>query len=271
MYIEKRNIGILGFGTVGSAIAHGFKECANIMIYDKYNNVFDMLFDTVNCSDYIFICVPTPTNDDGSQNISYVDDAIRSVVGIATSRKAIILCSTVLPGTTRMYHNKFKDDHDFVYCPEFITDRSAIVDFVSSKRFVIAGQHHARQKVIELYRLAFPSVKIYEASFEVAELLKYLDNCFFAVKLSYLNEVYDIVNAMDHGSYNILKYVWTKSGYIEDNHCDVPGHDGIRGFGGKCLPKDLKAFIKWAEDNNLNIDMCKIADKVNERVRYGEW
>jgi len=55
--------------------------------------------------------------------------------------------------------------------------------------------------------------------------------------------------------------------YIQFKETDIPGHDNFRGYGGKCFPKDVQAFIKWAEDNKLDLDMCKAAEKVNERVR----
>ena len=61
--------------------------------------------------------------------------------------------------------------------------------------------------------------------------------------------------------------MWLADMRIGNSHYDVPGHDGSRGYGGKCFPKDVKAFIAWAEKNNLTVDVCKAADLVNERVR----
>lgn len=265
------NIGIMGFGTVGKAIAYGFKDHANIRIYDKYNNVYDTLFNTVSSSDFIFICVPTPNNEDGTQDISHVDDAVHSVISIAIEGKVIIICSTILPGTTRKYMSKYRGKgHSIAFCPEFITEKNAIQDFKETKRVIVGISSFYTEKVRRLFKTALPNAEIYITDTQTAELVKYLDNCYFAVKLSFLNEMYDIAESLGI-AYSEVQRLWLAGDYIEYNHTDVPGADGWRGFGGKCLPKDLKAFIHWARDpshgDTYQLNMCEAADEVNERVR----
>jgi UDPglucose 6-dehydrogenase len=81
-----------------------------------------------------------------------------------------------------------------------------------------------------------------------------------------MNEIYDMCKFIDI-PYEEMKIMFLSDARIGNSHCDVPGHDGIRGYGGKCFPKDVRAFVKWAEKNNLTADMCVAADKVNSAVR----
>lgn len=264
--MEKRpTIGIIGFGFLGKAMAHGFAQCTDIKIYDKYDNNYDSLADTVNSSDFIFIGVPTPMSADGSQDLSAVYDAVNSVISVAKSKKIIVLRSTIIPGTTRKLANKYKN-HDFAFFPEFLTERSSKLDFINPARIIFGGDDKITKKLEELFRIRFPQTAIYKTTWEAAEVVKYMSNCFFAIKLSFLNEIYDIAKYLNV-NYDELRNMWLADCRVGNSHTDVPGFDGNRGYGGKCFPKDVKAFIKWAENKNIKLDMCKAADIVNERIR----
>jgi len=261
----KYKIGIIGFGFLGRALAHGFVLHADIKIYDKYENKFDTLEETVNESDFIFVGVPTPMNDDGSQNLSNIYDAIKNINSVATTNKIIILRSTIIPGTTRSIA-KIYPNHDFVFFPEFLTERTAKLDFINPARLIFGGDEIVIARIVELFRLRFTYTPIFQTTWEAAEVSKYMVNCFFAVKISFLNELYDIAERIGV-EYNDLRDMWLADCRIGNSHADIPGHDNHRGYGGKCFPKDVKAFVNWAEEHNLNVDMCKAADNVNERVR----
>ena len=116
------------------------------------------------------------------------------------------------------------------------------------------------------FRPRFPHTPVFKTTWEAAEMAKYMANCFFAIKVSFLNEMYDAAQSIGV-TYEELRNMWLADFRIGNSHSDVPGHDGYRGYGGKCFPKDVKAFVKWAESNKLSMDMCKAADSVNERVR----
>jgi UDPglucose 6-dehydrogenase len=259
------NIGIVGFGFLGRALAHGFSLHANIWIYDKYDNTHNTLYDTVNKSDFVFIGVPTPMKTDGSQDLSYIKDAVFEVNKVAIKSKIIVLRSTVIPKTTRKIANEYPR-HRFVFFPEFLTERTAKLDFINASRIIFGGQKGVTDKLVALFRTRFPHTPIYQTTWEAAELVKYMANCFFAVKISYLNEIYKIAAHLNV-DFKDLKNMWLADWRIGNSHCDVPGHDGHFGYGGKCFPKDVKAFIKWAEYKGLDINVCKAADEVNEIVR----
>ena len=261
----QNKIGIIGFGFLGTALAHGFAIHADIKIYDKYSGVYNDIDETVNESDFIFIGVPTPMKDDGSQDLSSMDDAVENVVNAANSKKLIILRSTIVPGTTRIYAEKYPE-HEFVFFPEFLSERTATLDFINPTRIILGGDE-AVWDVEELFRIRFSQTPIYVTTWEGAEVSKYVANCFSAVKLSFMNELYDIAQHLEIEYEELRDMALLASGWVGNMHVDVPGHDKQRGYGGKCLPKDIQAFINWAKEKNLHLDMCEVAEKVNTRVR----
>ena len=262
------NISIFGSGFVGGAIYHGMSPFFKIKIYDKYKPGYNTLQETVQFSRYIFVCVPTPVNiDDNSQDVSYLQDAIKSICEYADEEKVIIIKSTVLPGTTRNLHNNIP--HIFIFNPEFLTERNYIFDFINQGRIILGAETTTSQELDEvekLYRIKFTHTPVLKTTFEAAEMIKYTCNCYFSMKVSFMNEIFDICQK------NGISFDDVKNGMLGDqrianSHMQVPGFDGYRGFGGKCFPKDLKSFITWAEAQNLSVDMFKATDKVNERVR----
>ena len=261
----KPKIGIIGFGFLGRALAHGFVLHADIKIYDKYDDNYNTLEQTVNESDYIFIGVPTPMSDDGAQDLTNIYDAVENVVRVADKSKLICLRSTIVPGTTRGVAIKYPK-HNFVFFPEFLTERTAKLDFINTARLIFGGHPKDTEKLEELFRYRFTHTPIYKTTWEAAEMVKYMANCFFAVKISFLNEMYDAAKTIGV-PYEDLRDMWLADYRIGNSHSDVPGHDGSRGYGGKCFPKDVKALVKWAERNKLPMEMCQAADNVNERVR----
>lgn len=262
----KPRIGILGFGFVGKAVVHGFSLHADLKIYDKYQTGLNGHDETILKSDYLFVCVPTPMNDDGSQDLSCIYDVMENINKLGVSGKIIIIKSTVIPGTTRKIAKKYPT-HLFVFNPEFLTERSAKLDFINSARIVLGGSSKmALDCVEEMYRVRFTHTPIYKTSFEGAELVKYMNNCFFALKVSYLNEFYDIANKLNI-PYDELKNMFLADFRIGNSHTDVPGHDGYRGYGGKCFPKDVNAMIKWGEKRGFPMSTIKASEEVNKRVR----
>ena len=185
------NIGIIGRGFVGSAVAHGFSEGvgynAIIRIYDKDpSKSLNSLEDVVNKSDFIFVSVPTPSNEDGTINIEILNSCISEINEIHSKKKhsnpIVLIRSTILPGTSLKIQNIFPDMR-IVFNPEFLTERSANFDFISQTRFVLGGDEKNVTEVSKLYRDRFgSSISIIETDFQSAELIKYVCNTYFATK-----------------------------------------------------------------------------------------
>lgn len=260
-------LGIVGMGFVGNSVYHTFSPYYKTRLYDKFKLGFEDLETVVNDSDIIFICVPTPVNSEGKQDLSCVYDTLDSISIITKENKIIIIRSTIIPGTTRKLSEKYQNFH-FVFCPEFLTQRTAIFDSINAHRIILGGNNLSLLNTIEsIFRKRYQHTLFFKTSFEAAELVKYVSNCFFSVKVSYMNEIYEICEKMGL-NYDDIKKMFVADGRVGNSHIDVPGPDGDFGFGGKCFPKDLKSFISFAKNNlGLEMTMFDAANNVNERVR----
>ncbi len=267
--MDRKNISVFGAGYVGNAIYHGFSPYFEVKIYDKYKPGYNEVEDVVKSSRVIFVCVPTPVNlEDNSQDPSYIYDAVETIDQYATEEKIIVLKSTILPGTTRILQEKYPQ-YRFAFNPEFLTERNYIFDFLNQGRIVLGGKFKDDDTLYELeklYRVKFTHTPIFKTTFEAAELIKYACNCFFSMKVSYMNELYEISEKMGI-SFDDVKNGMLGDQRIANSHMQVPGFDGYKGFGGKCFPKDLKSFVTWAKGNGYDVTMLEATDEVNERVR----
>ena len=186
-----KRIGIVGRGFVGSAVEFGFSAqtgCnAIIKVYDKDEKLsLHSLEETVNESDFIFVSVPTPSNEDGSINLDILTSALASINKINTGNNIILVRSTIIPGTTKKLQKLFTN-LNLVFNPEFLTERSAKYDFINQSRFILGGDKVYTSKVASLFKWRFGySIPVIETNFETAELIKYMNNCFFATKVSFL-------------------------------------------------------------------------------------
>lgn len=262
-------IGIIGNGFVGSAIVHGFVlHVDDILIHDKdpkkSTHTIEEILD--NCG-IIFICVPTPMFESGRCDLSIVKNVIEELRDHKDiNEKVIVIKSTVVPGTVESIASDYPE-MNFVFNPEFLTERCARLDFINSARIILGSDKEESAGIVEkLYRRRFPHTPIVKTDFATAQLIKYMANCFFATKVSFMNEMYQICEAVG-GDWNDAIHGFVTDGRIGNSHIDVPGHDGDFGFGGKCFPKDINAMIKRAEDLGINPMVMKGAWKKNKEVR----
>ena len=252
-------VGCIGAGFVGTAVELGLESVAEIRIYDKYKDT-ESLYSVVNNSDVIFICVPTPMDSEGYCDTSIVEEVCCEVSSNATSRKSIVIKSTVPPGTTQGISKYLQGKHGLMFNPEFLTEKNFLNDFLEQDRIFIGPADECAEedvsKVTALYE-SFVATQKTPASINkldtaaTAELLKYATNSFLATKVMFFNEIYDISNAVGV-DFNSLTAAMKMDERIGKSHMAVPGPDGLRGFGSKCLPKDISALIELAGDFDLN-------------------
>lgn len=266
-----KKIGIIGRGFVGSAVEFGFSAqtgCdAEVKVYDKNpTKSTHSLEETVNKSDVVFISVPTPSNIDGSIHLGILESALLDINSVYDNNAIILIRSTVTPGTTRKLQRKFKD-LKLVFNPEFLTERSAKFDFINQARFILGGSKSNTKQVADLYKWRFgDSIPCIETNYETAEMIKYMNNCFFATKVSFMNEMYDVANKCGV-DWEVAVDGWVRDGRIGHTHLAVPGPDGKRGFGGSCFPKDVQAMINFGENLNVDMKTLKGAWNTNLKVR----
>ena len=268
------NIGIVGNGFVGSAIAAGFALHANVMIYDKDPlRATHGLSEVLEQCEFIFVGVPTPMEsvENGQIDLTILDNVMAEISSLNKDNDNIIIIkSTVVPGTTQRYIEKYSD-LNIVFNPEFLTERTARLDFINASRIVLGGSHELCERVEKLYRIRFIATPIIKTDAESAEFIKYMCNCFFATKVAYMNEMYQMARA--HGlDWGTIMAGFLSDGRIGNSHTDVPGHDGDYGYGGKCFPKDINAFIKYFEFNHIEPTLLKASWSKNLQVRQNhDW
>jgi nucleotide sugar dehydrogenase len=266
-------IGIIGNGFVGGAIAEGFKQYTDVKVYDKKpEKSCHTLTDTIS-QDIVFVCLPTPMslNENGSCDLSYIEDFFDECLPL--SPKCIfVIKSTVSIGATSSFKNKYKH-FNIVHSPEFLTARTAALDFITPSRIIIgypkdfySNTHHIPNSILDLFKQRFPGANILMMNSEESELVKYTANCFFATKISYFNEIKILCDKLNLNYENIMGGVLS-DGRIGVSHYQVPGHDGKPGFGGACFPKDINSLINVMKDNKIKPNVLEGAWQTNLEVR----
>ena len=277
-------IGIVGRGFVGSAVEFGFSpqtgcDVDDLYIYDKdKSRSLHSLEDLVLYSDFIFLSVPTPSNEDGSINLSYVEDALQRISEITAEIEQeispvptdldniVLIRSTVTPGTTKSLQQKYQNLR-LVFNPEFLTERSANFDFISQPRFILGGKKNHTSKVEKLFRHRFgKTISIIKTDFQTAELVKYACNTFFATKISFLNEIKLIAEKVGANWEDVIESL-IRDGRVGNSHLNVPGPDGKLGFGGSCFPKDIMALIAFAKQKGIEPHTLNGVWETNLNVR----
>ena len=224
------------------------------------------LADNVCHADAVFIAVGTPTRrGDGHADLSYVFAAAREVAAELSDYTVIITKSTVPVGTGRQVEEVVKAanpeaDFDVVSNPEFLREGSAIGDFMRPDRVVVGAEsERAIARMRALYRPLYLIEKpILFTSLETAELIKYAANAFLAVKISYINQMADLCEAVGADVHDVAK------GMVLDNRIGAKFLHPGPGYGGSCFPKDTLALVKTAELHDVPVSI------VSDVVAYNE-
>lgn len=271
-----KNIGIIGNGFVGKAVKESFKKYFDIFVFDtdKRKANVDSIKELVDKCKMIFLCLPTPMNEDKSCHLNIVENTLNKIDDICDEmeyygleQRTIVIKSTIPPGTTERWDKEYKRI-DIAFNPEFLTEANSIEDFKNQNRIIIGSPRKVGAKIKSVYSKVFPKVPIIKTSSTIAEMIKYFTNCFLAMKVSYANEMYQICEKLDIDYDKVVEYA-VRDERIGTSHLNVPGPDGDFGFGGHCFPKDLNALVNLAEKQGLglNINVLKATLDTNNRVR----
>lgn len=267
---KKTSVGIIGCGFVGSAVLNGFKYYTDVKVYDKNKNL-DSLGEVLK-QDVLFVCVPTPSDDEGSCDTSIVREVFAEMLPLAdwavyAITKPVILKSTIPPGFADELQAEYPD-FEVIHSPEFLTERIAGLDFATQTRVVLGRDGEIAQAVRNLFEECFSGIEIVTCSWRAAALLKYGVNCFFAAKISFMNELSQICEALGVDHDEVLSLM-KNDGRIARHHMEVPGHDGKPGFGGACFPKDTKALAAIARAYGVKPTVLEAVLDKNDEVRGG--
>ncbi len=219
--------------------------------------------EAVRESDILFVCVGTPQKPDGSPDLSQVEAIVRTVAENLNGYKLIVEKSTVPVQTAQWIKRTIlryagnDAQFDVASNPEFLREGTAVRDFFHPDRIVIGVEsERAKEWLLELYKPLNAPIIVTDVN--TAELIKHAANSFLALKISFINMISDLCEAVGA---NITEVA---IGIGLDPRI---GHQFLQagiGYGGYCLPKDLKAFIHIAEEHQVDFSLLKEVERINE-------
>ncbi len=225
------------------------------------------LDNTIQSCDVIFVCVGTPEREDGSADMSQIEEVSRMIAENLNNYKLVVEKSTV-PVKTSMWikrtislYKKNEMTFDVASNPEFLREGSAVSDFLHPDRIIIGVEtDRARDMLVEIYQKFKDRLII--TNIDTAELIKHASNSFLAMKISYINFISELCEKTHADVEQVAKGMG-----LDPRIGELFLRAGL-GYGGSCFPKDIKALAKIGEDLGVNVNILKEADRINvERIR----
>lgn len=250
------SVAIVGYGAVGKGMSQLFPGA---VAYDPPLGLGSK--DEVNRCHFAFVAVPTAMASDGAADTSIVEEVVSWI-----ESDVIVLRSTVPPGTTdRLRESTGKS---IVFQPEYGPAETPDHPFNNLRNVrwaILGGDRRDTIRVADLYKTTFSAdFTIQQTDARTAELTKYMENAYLALKVTFCNEFYDIAEASGV-DYNELRELWLLDPRIGRSHTFVLPFG--RGFGGRCLPKDLNAIIHAARGVGVEPGLLEAVRDVNEAIR----
>jgi len=221
----------------------------------------------IDNSNLIFSFIQTPSLNDGSFNLNFIDSFINDCIslGYVNNQKIIIINSTVTPDFCNYILDKISPfNYDICYNPSFIAQGTIISNIINPEFIIIGANNDIHDLIIDVHKkiiinpnVSYNKMKLYEA-----EVNKIANNCFKTIKISYINLIGDLLQFKGYNPDIVLNSMATDS-YIGYRNMTY----GF-GYGGPCLPRDNKAFYNYISNNihnsNINFDICKLNDFNNQ-------
>lgn len=261
-------VSIIGVGFVGDAMRKSFTvKGIKVYAYDKYKkfNTFKECLD----SKFMFLCLPTIFN---KSTFEYDKNPIYETCEKLVKynyKGLVIIKSTVEPETTIRLCKKYSM-LKFIHNPEFLTAATAYEDFHNQTHIVLGkGLNITDDEIFELKKFfisLYKNADISICSSTESESMKSFVNCFYAVKIQFFNELYQL--CQKNGSdYNTIKNLMLKNGWINPMHTNVPGPDNQLSYGGNCFPKDTLALLHYMKNNETEHKVLKATIKERNKMR----
>ena len=261
-------IGIIGQGFVGNAVYQKFKNYYDVHTYDLDETKSNDSKENVIHQRYIFLCLPTPMNKDGSCNVDIIEKELENIDLTADNQeilKTVVIKSTIPPGTTERWNKKY-ESLNIVFNPEFLTEANAVSDYENQTRIILGGIRPSTTELKQIFSKVFPKAHIIKTDSTHAEMVKYLTNTFLSTKVSFANEIYQICDKLNIDYDKVVEYA-TLDDRLGKSHWNVPGPDGDFGFGGHCFPKDLAELLHLSDKLNIINNVLHATQDTNDEVR----
>jgi nucleotide sugar dehydrogenase len=262
---------VAGYGYVGKAMVEMLKDHYEVLVFDpKYFGEkpqgtisFVDSFEESSNSCLGIVCTPTPSKPDGSCDISLVEESVREI-----KSPIILIKSTIEIGTTDRLIQKFKKE--IVFSPEYVGESKYWHPYFNTNMkevpmLIVGGERRNTTQIIDLLApILGPTKYYYQTSAKVAEIVKYMENTFFALKVTFCNEIFSICEKAGVDYWDVRE-AWLLDPRINRMHTAVFKEN--RGFGGKCYPKDVNALVSYSEKVGYEPSLLKEILRSNERFR----
>ena len=257
----KAEVGIIGYGVVGKAAEKTISKFHNTICYDKYQP--SSSFEELKNTDFVFITVPTPFDSiNNSVDLSAVKESLEKLNSL-DYEGIVIIKSTISPQSTDDFVKGY--DLDIVFNPEFLRESITPNEDFANQEFVIIGtpSSKAYEKIVEMYSYVLKKdTKYFLVSYKEAELIKYAQNTTLASRVAIANIIYDACKELNVDYNHLRELAFDNFEILGPHMVQVPGPDGKRGFGGKCLPKDIAGF-----NSKFNSDIIREIIAYNKSLR----
>ena len=269
--MKNKTIAVAGYGYVGKAVVDFFKRKYKIRIFDPAcigNEGYEDFkyvgsLEDLSGADLLVVCVPTPMKADRTCDTSIVEEVIDKV-----NVNNVLIKSTVTPGTTDMLGILYKGVN-IAFSPEYIGEGGYHDPFgfansmFNTPFWVVGGTDLAVNAVLDLVvPIGGPAKTYYKCTAKEAEVIKYMENLYFGIKITFAQQMYDACQALGVDWYRVREG-WALDPRVDKMHTAVFPNN--RGFGGKCLPKDLNAFVQSCRKVGFEFSLLQTAIEINEK------
>lgn len=265
----RATVGVVGMGHVGRMTSEALGYRCQVVTFD---NAYDKSYphEAMSAADFIVVCVGTPMSTTGAADLSQVHSAFEQV----PAGKPVVLRSTVPPGTCAKLAEQY--GHEVIFWPEYVGETRFVVqtmDQLQTAPFQIFGAEKspALSAWIDLMAECFgPLVRIYQVTATEAELIKYMENCFFAVKTTFVNEFRSLAETLGL-DWQSVREGWLLDPRMGRDHSDA--FTGAPGYSGRCLPKDVAAILHSADKIGAPMPLLAAVQDSNAArlARDGQW
>jgi UDPglucose 6-dehydrogenase len=258
-------IGIIGFGFVGQAIGWAYRNNGLIVRDPKMADSASL--DKFADRDAIFICVPSPSTDDGHCDSSILEQVLKELLFVTIQNPNIVLISKTT-ATPSVYKRLQQEYPNLVHVPEFLTQANATTDYANANYCVIGGDYDwaVKARAVLHYGRALTHDKHVIVNIETASMYKYMMNSYLAAKVTFMNDFKKIADA-EGVDIKDLTHLASHDRRIGTTHMAVPGPDGQYGWGGACFPKDIAAIQMEALDLNTELELLGRVEEINKKHR----
>jgi UDPglucose 6-dehydrogenase len=266
--IDKKKIDMLNKGKI-PIYEPGLKEVIERNEADKRISFTTDKEKAINFAEIIFLAVGTPQTKDGRADLTYIKQAAADIGKHMKDYKVVVDKSTVPVGTAEMVREIIKKNlkkpinFDVVSNPEFLREGNAVKDFMGADRVVVGyDSEKAKSKMEKLYRTFVRAFRpIVFVDIKSAEMIKYASNCMLATRISFMNE---IAKLCEKAGADVKKVA---AGMGFDHRIGPYFLQAGVGYGGSCFPKDVRALISIGKENDVDMEILKTVDKVNEEQK----